>query len=91
MESENQLKIEKRPRVPRQAPSECLECGSDKGYQPSRACKTVLFHGDRVELDYERMVCPDCGTALLGDKQIDQSLDCLNKLYQGRGEPPSKR
>lgn len=82
MKAENKQILLKRPRVPRQVPSDCLECGSNKGYQPSRACKQVLFRGERVELEYERMACPDCGAALLLDEQLDQSLERLVKAFQ---------
>jgi hypothetical protein len=75
-------KLKKRPRVGQVLPTECLDCGNPDGYKPIVVLREVEFRSDVFEIEYERLQCGKCGSAIMSDEQLVARIKKTVNAYQ---------
>jgi hypothetical protein len=88
MEAARKIEFEKRPRAarvaPYTAPTKCLSCEGEAGYQTVPVTKDVELKGEFIPVTYECQECQKCGHSLLSVAQMEQRVRKTVAAYQAK-------
>ena len=62
---------------------ECVACGAENSYVRALTQSAKGFRGETFSVEHHHWKCRECGVAVLGDDEMDETMRAIVAAYQG--------
>jgi len=66
---------------------ECVACGAEESYERALTRTQKDFRGETYAVEHHQWECRECGVAVLGDAEMDETMRSTVAAYQSDHGP----